>query len=300
MLWIIILLIIIIAILLTFIIRYKRDINSISNQIIKSKGEYTNIRMNTLDKDIEDLVISINELFENNQKKYVKIEHREEELRRSIANLSHDLRTPLTSIMGYIQLIKADKLTKEDREKYVYIVHKRTETLQSLISSFYELSRIESSEYKFNLKAVNLSNLLYETVALYYDDFVKNNIEPEIKVDKNVHQIITDEKAVMRIFSNLVSNVIKHGERKVIIELRQENGYIVTEFKNNVQGLKEEDVVHLFDRFFTVDLARSDKNTGLGLSITKALVEQLGHEIEAILDNEILTIKVKWSGKSGL
>jgi signal transduction histidine kinase len=256
--------------------------------------------MNTLDKDIEDLVISINELFENNQKKYVKIEHREEELRRSIANLSHDLRTPLTSIMGYIQLIKADKLTKEDREKYVYIVHKRTETLQSLISSFYELSRIESSEYKFNLKAVNLSNLLYETVALYYDDFVKNNIEPEIKVDKNVHQIITDEKAVMRIFSNLVSNVIKHGERKVIIELRQENGYIVTEFKNNVQGLKEEDVVHLFDRFFTVDLARSDKNTGLGLSITKALVEQLGHEIEAILDNEILTIKVKWSGKSGL
>lgn len=298
MLWLMVFLIIIIAILLTLVFRFKSDIKYISQQIIKSKGEYSNIRMNTSDdKDIENLVLCINDLYENNQKTNIKVRHSEEELRRSIANLSHDLRTPLTSIMGYIQLIKADNLTVDEREKYIDIVERRTTTLQNLITSFYELSRIESNEYMFDLKTVNLSNLLYETVALFYNDFVDKAIEPDIRVEEKVHNIIADEKAVMRIFSNLINNMLKHGEKDVTITLRKEKDYIVTEFKNYAPNLKDEHLEHLFDRFFTADTTRSDKNTGLGLSITKALVEQLGHEIVAVLDNGMLTTKITWSGK---
>lgn len=294
MMVLIIISLIIIAILLFYIFRYKRNIKYITEQISESKGEYTSIRTKILDRDIEDLVVSINSLYEKEQKRYKKVEHNEEELRRSIANLSHDLRTPLTSIMGYIQLIKNDELSEKDKEKYLDIVDRRTETLQNLITSFYELSRVESSEYKFDLKSINLSNLLCESIALYYDEFVKNNIEPKIEVFENSAQIISDEKAVMRIFSNLINNIIKYGEGNVTIKLQEEENYLVTEFKNYAPNLNEEQAEHIFERFFTADLTRSDKNTGLGLSITRALVEQLGNKIESNLTKGILTIKVTW------
>ena len=284
----------IIIILLIYIVRYKKNIEYISGQIKKSKGDYTSIRTKILDKDAENLVVAINYLYEENQKKYLQVKTRDEELRMSISNIAHDLRTPLTSIMGYIQLIENNKLTEEDRKKYINIVKRRTETLQSLITSFYELARVEASEYKFDLKAINLSNLLCETIALYYDEFVKNNIEPEIKVNENTSLVIADEKAVMRIFSNLINNIIKHGDRNVIIELREDGEFLVTEFKNYAPKLTKENVSHIFDRFFTADKARSDKNTGLGLSITKSFVEQLGHEIQANLANGMLNIKIIW------
>ncbi|NLM35673.1 MAG: HAMP domain-containing histidine kinase, partial [Clostridiales bacterium] len=111
MLWLIIVLISCIVILLTIIFRYRKDIKYISAQIEESQGEYTNIRMNTLDKSLEDLVIKINNIYDLNQQATSKIKHREEELRHSIANMTHDLRTPLTSIMGYLQLIKSANLT---------------------------------------------------------------------------------------------------------------------------------------------------------------------------------------------
>lgn len=293
--WLLItLFIIIIVALLTFIIRYKKDVKYITKQIINSKGEYHNLKMNTIDKDLEKLALSINNLYEINQKINVKIRHSEEELRCSIANMCHDLRTPLTSIMGYIQLIDEGKLTKEQRFKYMDIVKKRTSRLQDLITNFYELSRVESGDYKFNLQCVNLSDILCETIALFYNDFTKNHIEPHININGNVASIITDEKAVMRIFSNLINNMIKHGEKNVSVSLRKETDYIVTEFSNNAPNLKDADVKHIFDRTFTADSTRSNENTGLGLSITKALVEQLGHKIEAELCDSVLTISIWW------
>lgn len=294
MMLIIIILIVIIAILLTFIFRYKKDISYISKQIVRSKGGYCNIRMNTLNKDIEKLVLNINDLYEMNQKINMKIKRNEEELRLSIANMSHDLRTPLTSIMGYVQLIKDSNLSEELKMKYISIVERRTKRLQSLIVSFYELSRIESGEYKFDLKAVNLGNVLCETIALFYNDFVCKDIEPNINIEEKIPPIICDEKAVMRIFSNLIGNMLKHGEKNINISLKKENSYIVTEFTNDAPNLNIEDVAHLFDRFFTADVARSDKNTGLGLSITKALVQKLGYKVEAILVDGTLNIKIIW------
>jgi signal transduction histidine kinase len=294
MVWLIIILIIIIVVLLTFIFRYKYDIKYISKQIVNSKGEYCNIRMNTLNKDIEKLVLSINDLYEINQEINMKIKQNEEKLRLSIANMSHDLRTPLTSIMGYVQLIKDKNLSAEEKVKYINIVERRTESLQSLITSFYELSRIEADEYKFDLKSIDLGNILCETIALFYNDFVDSNIEPNINIEEKISPIICDEKAVIRIFSNLINNMLKHGEKNINISLKKENSHVVTEFTNNAPNLKKEDVEHIFDRFFTADVTRSDKNTGLGLSITKALVEQLGYKIEAILVDRILNIKIIW------
>lgn len=287
-------LIAIIIFLITIIIGYKREFRRINKQIIENLDEYANIKTKFVDKDIENLVASINLIFDSRQKIVAEKNKNEEKIRQSISNMSHDLRTPLTSIMGYLQMIKSEKSSEADKKEYMDIVEKRTKSLQQLISSFYDLSRMEGNEYNFNYKKVNLSSILCENIAVFYNDFRNNNIEPIIEIDENVKDIISDDGAINRIFSNLITNMIKHGESFVKITLKQENDMIITEFTNKATGLTAENVDKLFDRFYTVDNSRSDRNTGLGLYITKILVEKLGYNIIAQLDNEILKIKIIW------
>ena len=287
-------LIAIIIFLITIIIGYKREFRRINKQIIENLDEYANIKTKFVDKDIENLVASINLIFDSRQKIVAEKNKNEEKIRQSISNMSHDLRTPLTSIIGYLQMIKSEKSSEADKKEYMDIVEKRTKSLQQLISSFYDLSRMEGNEYNFNYKKVNLSSILCENIAVFYNDFRNNNIEPIIEIDENIKDIISDDGAINRIFSNLITNMIKHGESFVKITLRQENDVIITEFTNKATGLTAENVDKLFDRFYTVDNSRSDRNTGLGLYITKILVEKLGYNIIAQLDNEILKIKIIW------
>ena len=287
-------LIVVIIILVSIIIGYKREFRRINNEIVNNLDEYVNIRTKSVDKDVENLVENINLIFDLKQKVVAEKKKKEEELRASISNMSHDLRTPLTSIMGYLQMIKSEKASDTDKKEYMDIVEKRTKSLQELISSFYDLSRIEGNEYNFNYKKVNLSNVLCENIAVFYNDFINNNIEPVIEIEEGIKEIISDEGAITRIFSNLIGNMIKHGENYVKISLKQENDIIITEFTNKATGLTQESVDKLFERFYTVDNSRSDRNTGLGLYITKVLVEKLGYNITAKLDNENLKIKIVW------
>ena len=287
-------LIAIIIVLISIIVGYKREFRRINKEISNNLDEYVNIKTKSVDKDVENLVENINLIFDSKQKVVAEKKKKEEELRASISNMSHDLRTPLTSIMGYLQMIKSEKPSEADKKEYIDIVEKRTKSLQKLISSFYDLSRIEGNEYNFNYKKVNLSNVLCENIAVFYNDFINNNIEPVIEIEEGIKEIISDEGAITRIFSNLIANMIKHGENYVKISLKQENNIIITEFTNKATGLTQENVDKLFNRFYTVDNSRSDRNTGLGLYITKILVEKLGYDITAKLENENLKIKIVW------
>lgn len=291
---IVIFLIVIIGTLSAIILGYKREFRRINKEIINNLDEYINLKTTSIDKDVENLIQSINLIFDSKQKIVAEKKENEEKLRASITNMSHDLRTPLTSIIGYLQMIKSEKQSEGDKKEYIEIVERRTKSLQQLINSFYDLSRIEGNEYKFNYKKVNLSNVLCENIAVFYNDFINNNIEPIIEVEENIKEIISDDVAISRIFSNLIGNMIKHGGNFVKITLKQEDNLIVTEFINNVTEVTEENLDKLFDRFYTVDNSRSDKNTGLGLYITKILVERLGYFIDAKMEEENLIIRIVW------
>lgn len=291
---IVIFLIVIIGILSAIILGYKREFRRINKEIINNLDEYINLKTTSIDKDVENLIQSINLIFDSKQKIVAEKKENEEKLRASITNMSHDLRTPLTSIIGYLQMIKSEKQSEGDKKEYIEIVERRTKSLQQLINSFYDLSRIEGNEYKFNYKKVNLSNVLCENIAVFYNDFINNNIEPIIEVEENIKEIISDNVAISRIFSNLIGNMIKHGGNFVKITLKKEDNLIVTEFINNVTEVTEENLDKLFDRFYTVDNSRSDKNTGLGLYITKILVERLGYFIDAKIEEENLIIRIVW------
>lgn len=274
----------------------RRDIDNIANQLneVNNTSTSSKILNPTFNKQLGNLVLEINKSLEEKQKTEVEYKRMNMELRQAISNVSHDLRTPLTSIMGYIQLMDDNELSIEERNQYIEIVKNRTKSLQNLISSFYELSRLQSKEYKFDLKSLNLSNIICDLLASFYNDFLNKGIEPFIEIDENVSLVIADENAVRRIFSNLIQNALRYGNTNVSVSVKQDENHVITTFSNDAENLKEEDVSHLFERFFTSDRTRSGENTGLGLAITKELVEQMGHEINLEFHNSNLSIIIKW------
>lgn len=287
-------LIILIICLVFYIVRIKLEIKNISKQIREWNGENINIKTNDINNEIEELVKDINGIYDENQKVRAENKRIDEELRRSISNMSHDLRTPLTSISGYIQLIKNDKSSEAEKREYLDIVDKRARSLQRLITNFYDLSRLNSNDYIFNFKNINLKDILLENIATYYGGFISNHIQPSIEIQDNTSNIISDENAVNRVFSNLIGNMIKHGGKFISINLKEEENFIVTEFINSVDHSEEIQVHKIFDRFYIGDKSRTKNNTGLGLAITKIFVEKLGHNIRAKLDNDKLYIEIIW------
>ncbi|AFS79702.1 sensor signal transduction histidine kinase [Gottschalkia acidurici 9a] len=285
------------AIFVAFYFLQQREIKSISNQLEKINESRTNSKLliSMPNKELEKLALEINKFLEKKQKIEAKYKKMDLELRQAIVNISHDLRTPLTSIKGYIQLIEDSTLSSDEKSQYISIVKKRTESLEVLISNFYELSRLEANEYKFSLKSINISNMLCDVMAAFYNEFQDKGIDPAIKIDEKVPSIIGDENAVRRVIANLIQNMIKYGDKIIDISLEQHKDVIIMDFTNDTVGLiNKEDVSHIFDRSFTVDRTRSGQSTGIGLAITKQLVEQMGHKIYVELIDNKISIKIEW------
>lgn len=285
----------IMVIFITLYVLLSKEVKNIAGQLNKINGVKTNskILLSFKNKNLEKLALEINKTLD--QKKKIEIEYKKMdiELRQAISNMSHDLRTPLTSIMGYIQLIEDSSLLEEERKEYIDVVKKRAKSLQILISGFYDLSRLEAKEYKFEFKSLNLSNIICDMIASFYNDFLGRGIEPTIDIGEKSTSVVADENAIRRVFSNLIQNMLKYGEKNVFISLKQQERFVVITFRNDAPNLSREDVPHLFERFFTVDRTRNGDSTGLGLAITKELVEQMGHEIYAELLEGKLSIIVK-------
>lgn len=295
-------LLIVLGIFVTLYFLLKSEIKNIANQLNKINKNKTNskILLGSNKRQLESVALEINKILEEKQKNEVEHKRMDLELRQAIANISHDLRTPLTSIMGYMQLMEDNNVSQDEKKQYVDIVKNRTKALKILITSFYDLSRLEANEYKFELKSLNLYNVMSETIVSFYNDFLNRGIEPNIDIDEKIPLVIVDENAVRRIISNLIQNMLKYGENFVAISLKQSNEGLVTTFTNDAPNLTDEDAKHLFERFFTADRARSGKSTGLGLAITKELVEQMGHTIAVELSQGKLSIIIKWKIYKGL
>ena len=289
-------LIILLGIFITLYIFLKKEIRGMVKQLKRINKSNTNakVTLSSANKDIVDLAREINATLEEKQKSEIEHKKIDLELRQAIANMSHDLRTPLTSIIGYIQLMDDPNLSDDEKTEYKDIVKRRAESLQTLISSFYDLSRLEAREYNFELGPVYLDKILYDLIASFYRDFLNKNIEPAIDILEKAAPVIADENAVKRIFFNLIQNALKYGNQRMAISLKQNEAYTITTFTNDTSNLKEEDAARIFERFFTADSTRSNKSTGLGLAITKELVEQMGHTIDAEISGDKLSIIIKW------
>ncbi|EOU1111117.1 HAMP domain-containing histidine kinase [Clostridium perfringens] len=290
---------ILIVLLIIFILKTK-EINRLTLELKKlnSEGKIEKLRLSLPNKNIENLIVEINTLIDDKRKMENIYKEKDMELREAIANMSHDLRTPLTSIMGYVYLLNDDKLDKEERKEYLKIIEKRSLVLNDLITNFYGLSRIQADQYEIKLEPVNLELVLGEIIAAFYETLDYKFGEPEINIEEGLGPVLGDKQALNRIFTNLIENIIKHGEGEVKISLKKKNKYIVMEFSNKAEELESKDVNRIFEKFFTKDRMRTGQNTGLGLAIVKLLVEKQGQKIEAKKVGNRLVINIIWSLES--
>ena len=270
----------------------EKDIRSCARQLREDEG--ARVRMAAPNRAAEDLLSAVNRLLELREADEAEHRRQEHAIRQQISNISHDLRTPLTSILGYLQLLEGDSLTVEERREYLGIVRGRAKALQSLITSFYDLSRLEGGEYPLSREKVDLYHVLSELVAEFYNDFEQSGFDMTVELAPGLPAVTADPAGVLRVFTNLIRNALEHGRKRMSILLYREGETVVSAFSNDAAGLTREDVEHVFDRFFTADKMRTGQSTGLGLAIVKALVGQMGHRVTAALDGEMFTVQVRW------
>ena len=205
------------------------------------------------------------------------------ELKEAVTNISHDLRTPLTAICGYLELLEAEEMTDNTR-RYVEQISNRTEALKALTEELFRYS-VVSSVSDLNYEAVNLGRVLEDTLISFYGAFEQKNITPNISLPDSAIVRSLDKSALSRIFGNIISNAVKYSDGDFSVTMT-DAGEIT--FSNTASELSSVDVGKLFDRFYTVDSAR--KSTGLGLSIAKLLTERMGGFISADYKGNTLSI----------
>ena len=262
--------------------------------IFENRDSNRKLKLNHPDKNFENLLFEINRYLENTQANKLKYIKREEEIRKEIENISHDLRTPLTSIRGYLELINDETISEKEKKDYISIVQKRSKVLQNLIQDFYDLSRIENNDYNLNMEIVDINRELREQILLFYNDFEKKSIHVDINLDKNPALVKLDEGAIKRVFNNLIQNSIKYSKSSFCMSLIRNYNEVIIEFRNDVEDISKDELSLLFNRFYMKDKSRSSDSSGLGLTISKFLVESMNGEIDVELDEDWIIFRVKF------
>ncbi|RXI49870.1 sensor histidine kinase [Clostridium tetani] len=270
----------IIFILVVVIINLNKKIHNISKAIKNiEQGNYNErIRMQNSNKNLNNLIESINGLVDKFQNSMKLNKEYEDERRKMITNISHDLRTPLTSLLGYIEFIKDNKnLSEEEREEYVNIIEEKGNNLRNLMSEFFQLSKLEGNDIKLNIKKINLSEIIRQSIILFYNDFNNKEIEPVIDLPSEEIYVMADKIAVERVLNNLISNAIKYGYegKNIGINLEYNKKNVQVTVWDQGKGIPEEELKLIFERLYTLEKSRNKnfQGSGLGLTIVKKLME---------------------------
>lgn len=278
------LLLVLLNIILAFsLFSWKRQICEITKQISENKK----LRISLSNKQIEKLAGIINEKNYLEQKTKIRMMQEKEQLKHSIANISHDLRTPLTSIQGYLTLLK-DCEDQEEREHYFSVIQAKTDYLTELLQIFYDLSLIESDDYILEIEKLDVNRIVTDCLIDKYNEL--KELTPTIKIEDVPVWITGNAVVCKRIIENLAANAIRYSDGYIEFVIDADGIFTV---KNTTSELQNIDVNILFQKFYTVDTSRSNGNTGLGLYIVKELLDKIEGGIKEIsCKNNILTISV--------
>ncbi len=249
----------------------------------------TLIDISSHDKYMRELANTINIQLRKLRADRHRFQQGDMELKNAVSNISHDLRTPLTAICGYLDLLEQEEKSTTV-ERYIEVIRNRTEILKQLTEELFRYSVIITTEDDMIKEAVEINRVLEESIAAFYVTLNERKIIPSIEMPESKVICYLDGSALARVFSNLLNNAIKYSDGDLDIIL-SETGEVI--FANTASGLNEVQVGKLFDRFYTVEAAR--KSTGLGLAIAKTLVEQMNGTISAKYENNRLSICILFS-----
>lgn len=268
--------------LLWMLLMLMRQIKEICRQLSYIEKEDTN-RIVTVQISvfgIGKMVNYMNDIFlkeRNRRKVYMD---KEERIQQVYTNLSHDIRTPLTSMDGYVQLLGQVK-DEEKQKKYLRIIRERIESLKEILEELFTFTKLKDPDYELALSELSVNRLLKQTIFSYYDNWQIKGIEPQLEIAEEEWKILGNETALKRTFQNIIKNALLHGKKDIFIGLQKEGQQVVLLFENSMSGEQQIDTEQVFERFYKGDASRTHISTGLGLSIAKEFVELMQGEISA-------------------
>lgn len=289
-------LIILIFILTGILISYERQVHHICRQLRFLKEQETNM---LITKEMNgghmgELVGLLNELLLKRKKERAEYLRKEQMIADTYTNLSHDIRTPLTSLDGYFQLLEhAEK--EEERQRYLGIIQERIVSLKEMLEELFTYTKLQNETYELKLEPVNVGQVLKETMFSYYDNWVSHGITPQFHLTDIPVVIQGNAQALRRVIQNIIKNVLDHGNKEIEVCLTKQGERMKLVFRNQMEEGEEIEVSRVFDRFYKADQARSKSSTGLGLSIAKGFVLKMNGDIRAEQKDEWFEITIEFS-----
>lgn len=271
-----------------------KDANKQLNEVLSDMHCNRQLKCTSPHQELENFLLTMNHYLEASQRERISYANQERELRKQIENISHDLRTPLTSILGYLNLIEEDDLRLENQE-YLDIAIKKSNYLNHLVSNFYDLSRLETNDLNLNFDLIDLRQCLLEHMLSFYQEFEDKGIHVEMDLGSGPIFTFLDQIALDRIITNLIQNALKYSTEIFYVSLHLTPDSVHVLFKNDAPDLNEADVQRLFDRFYMKDESRTKGSTGLGLTISKLLTESMAGKISSQMNEQHLEITLQFN-----
>lgn len=280
--------------LLWILISYRRQIKSICRQLQFLEKHESNmiITSEVTAGGLGELTRLLNESLQRQKKERMQNLKRERMIAEIYTNLSHDIRTPLTSLDGYFQLLEEAE-QESNRQRYLKVIQERIASLKEMLEELFTYTKLQSDEYQLKMERQNLNQIVKETLFSYYDSWMERDITPVIDLAEKSVFVNGNEQAIRRTIQNIIKNGLDHGRKEIWISLKEEEGEAVLVFKNKMGQEEEIDTERIFERFYKADEARSKNSTGLGLSIAKGFVERMNGRIQAVVEEGWFSIVIR-------
>lgn len=288
-------LVLIIAVQGLILWKYQRQVKNICRQLSFLNQNDSNM-MITREFDfggIGELADILNEFLALRRKERKAHLEKEKMISDTYTNLSHDIRTPLTSLDGYFQLLE-DSSDPEEQGRYLAIIQERIGSLKEMLEELFTFTKLKNDSYHLELSACCINRILKAAVFSYYEDWTRQRIEPELGITDELLYIQANPQGLRRAIRNIIKNALDHGVKSIKVFLYKENGEVVLQICNKVRDSEKIDASRVFERFYKADEARSRNSTGLGLAIAKELTERMQGSIEASAADDEFRIEMRF------
>ena len=266
--------------------RLKNQLKAISIQLNDEQNQLVTVEL--IDNDLELIALKINGLLEKIRQTIIKSNASSASLKSSIADISHDMKTPLTSVIGYLQLAERE-CNDEKTKELIKICLERANYCNFLINDFFELSVLETQGCSPKPENVDVAGMICEQILANYPLFECKSITPHFEDSDKPVMAFADVNLLNRVIQNLISNSVKYTSGDIFFHLFQKNRQVVIVVSNPVNT--DVDITHIFDRFYTQDKSGS-KGSGIGLYICRQFIEAMGGSISAKVEGKSLSIIV--------
>ena len=261
--------------------RVKKQIAEMTDALVDVKNGNGNRRiLSATNELVSPLAYEINEIVVSYESRLSIVRQTEEINRQLMTSLSHDVRTPLTTLIGYLDAAYKGLVTGKDRDDYIEIARRKAHDLKEYIDVLFDWFKLNSDEFALEIQSVEAAELTRNILIDWIPIFEDKQVDYDIDIPEQPVRVRLDTDSYMRIINNLIQNVIAHSHAdKIKISLSKQGNNLRLLLADNGVGIEKEDLKHIFERLYKCDKGRSEKGSGLGLSIVHQLVEKMGGNI---------------------